>query len=170
MPTFSARLSPKSHFPGPNTGIVFGLFFSVSYISNLQCQPEKFPHFHDRPVFFYITSKLCLTFFLHEKCRSSPTRFAVYPGIFWSYLPAYVRTVVGENLYRTQAFLSSGEGLFVPGMNLTDSATTASVQLLWLLWQGNKSQVTFIINALKVRSSRIRRKCASCLKRKSFFW
>ncbi|MGU0159922.1 hypothetical protein ACVXHB_01805 [Escherichia coli] len=29
MPTFSARLSPKSHFPGPNTGIVFGLFLSV---------------------------------------------------------------------------------------------------------------------------------------------
>ncbi len=27
--TFSARLSPKSHFPGPNTGIVFGLFLSV---------------------------------------------------------------------------------------------------------------------------------------------
>jgi hypothetical protein len=25
MPTFSARLS-KSHFPGPNIGIVFGLF------------------------------------------------------------------------------------------------------------------------------------------------
>ena len=24
-----ARLSPKSHFPGPNTGIVFGLFLSV---------------------------------------------------------------------------------------------------------------------------------------------
>lgn len=30
MPTFSARLSPKSHFPGPNTGIVFGLFLSLS--------------------------------------------------------------------------------------------------------------------------------------------
>ena len=29
MPTFSARLSPKSHFPGPKTGIVFGLFLSV---------------------------------------------------------------------------------------------------------------------------------------------
>lgn len=26
MPTFSARL-PKSHFPGPNIGIVFGLFY-----------------------------------------------------------------------------------------------------------------------------------------------
>lgn len=31
MPTFSARLSPKSHFPGPNTGIVFGLFLSISF-------------------------------------------------------------------------------------------------------------------------------------------
>ncbi|MDU5849257.1 MAG: hypothetical protein E6Z45_16525, partial [Cronobacter sakazakii] len=31
MPTFSARLSPKSHFPGPNTGIVFGLFLSFVY-------------------------------------------------------------------------------------------------------------------------------------------
>nr|DAW21425.1 MAG TPA: hypothetical protein [Caudoviricetes sp.] len=28
MPTFSARLSPKSHFPRPNIGIVFGLFLS----------------------------------------------------------------------------------------------------------------------------------------------
>ncbi|MDF7721842.1 hypothetical protein PUR43_18450, partial [Enterobacter hormaechei subsp. xiangfangensis] len=31
MPTFSARLSPKSHFPGPNTGIVFGLFLSICF-------------------------------------------------------------------------------------------------------------------------------------------
>nr|DAE12504.1 MAG TPA: hypothetical protein [Podoviridae sp. ct3k57] len=33
MPTFSARLSPKSHFPGPNTGIVFGLFLIVFKIN-----------------------------------------------------------------------------------------------------------------------------------------
>jgi len=141
MPTFSARLSPKSHFPGPNTGIVFGLFLFVSHISNLQHQRENSPHFHDRPVFFYITSKSVLTFFLHEKCRSSRPRFAVYPGIVWSYFLAYVRTMVGQNLYYTQAFLRSGENLFVPGVDLTDSPTTASVHLLW---QGNKSQVTFI--------------------------
>jgi hypothetical protein len=35
MPTFSARLS-KSHFPGPNIGIVFGLFLSLFYLPNLK--------------------------------------------------------------------------------------------------------------------------------------
>ena len=32
MPTFSARLSPKSHFPRPNIGIVFGLFLTYCFI------------------------------------------------------------------------------------------------------------------------------------------
>ena len=35
MPTFSARLSPKSHFPRPNIGIVFGLFFACFEINDL---------------------------------------------------------------------------------------------------------------------------------------
>jgi hypothetical protein len=43
MPTFSARLSPKSHFPGPNTGIVFGLFLSAFNFSHLRCSDRKCP-------------------------------------------------------------------------------------------------------------------------------
>ncbi|EAA4436224.1 hypothetical protein DPE44_07015 [Salmonella enterica subsp. salamae] len=46
MPTFSARLSPKSHFPGPNTGIVFGLFLFLLKINGLCVFPRnssKFP-------------------------------------------------------------------------------------------------------------------------------
>ncbi|EAB2724631.1 hypothetical protein BSC53_17750 [Salmonella enterica] len=46
MPTFSARLSPKSHFPGPNTGIVFGLFLFRLKINELCVSPRnssKFP-------------------------------------------------------------------------------------------------------------------------------
>ncbi|EAA7605822.1 hypothetical protein CSP26_08785 [Salmonella enterica subsp. indica] len=46
MPTFSARLSPKSHFPGPNTGIVFGLFLFLLKINGLCVSPRnssKFP-------------------------------------------------------------------------------------------------------------------------------
>jgi hypothetical protein len=33
MPTFSARLSPKSHYPRPDTGIVSGLFLINKKIS-----------------------------------------------------------------------------------------------------------------------------------------
>ncbi|EBY3179691.1 hypothetical protein CBJ15_04255 [Salmonella enterica subsp. enterica serovar Rubislaw] len=41
MPTFSARLSPKSHFPGPNTGIVFGLFLFRLKINGLCVSPRN---------------------------------------------------------------------------------------------------------------------------------
>ncbi|EAW1044246.1 hypothetical protein AYC70_20245 [Salmonella enterica] len=45
MPTFSARLSPKSHFPGPNTGIVFGLFLFSLQIKQLKTLVRKCPKF-----------------------------------------------------------------------------------------------------------------------------
>ncbi len=43
MPTFSARLYPKSHFPGPNTGIVFGLFLLLFKDSNLYKKTSGLP-------------------------------------------------------------------------------------------------------------------------------
>jgi len=45
MPTFSARLSPKSHFPGPNTGIVFGLFLFAFAGKDLQGFVRKLSEF-----------------------------------------------------------------------------------------------------------------------------
>ncbi|EBN2870208.1 hypothetical protein EUX02_15260 [Salmonella enterica subsp. enterica serovar Monschaui] len=51
MPTFSARLSPKSHFPGPNTGIVFGLFLFSLQIKQLKTLVRKCPKFPRISVF-----------------------------------------------------------------------------------------------------------------------
>jgi hypothetical protein len=48
MPTFSARLS-TSHFPGPDTGIVLGLFLSLFrrtlYLAKWQSWPQQNNYF-----------------------------------------------------------------------------------------------------------------------------
>jgi hypothetical protein len=65
MPTFSARLSPKSHFPGPNTGIVFGLFLSI-FFKVLSSKARDDPSFPDATFSPYTTTKNAFTFPLQK--------------------------------------------------------------------------------------------------------
>ncbi len=66
MPTFSARLSPKSHFPGPKTGIVFGLFLLILKINVLRASPRNLLEFLYSVFFGYITTKIYLTIHLRK--------------------------------------------------------------------------------------------------------